>query len=144
VEQPLAGMVGASKLVPKDRPIGGVDASAFMLGKSDTTGRESYMFFGTDGELLSIKWKIYKSIFRYTETPALEKPYIAPQFPMVYDLTSDPHEDDNLFSSDLTCGWLMAPNFELIGEYRRSLKEHPNIKTGEDLKGYTKATTKSA
>jgi hypothetical protein len=26
----LAGMVGASKLVPKDRPIDSVDASAFM------------------------------------------------------------------------------------------------------------------
>ena len=33
----LAGMAGASKLVPKDRPIDGIDASAFMLGKSDTT-----------------------------------------------------------------------------------------------------------
>ena len=53
----LAGMVGASILVPKDRPIDGVDASAFMLGKSNTTGRESYMFFGIDGELMSIKWK---------------------------------------------------------------------------------------
>ena len=124
----LAGMVGASNLVPKDRPIDGVDASAFMLGKSDTTGRDSYMFFGIDGELLSIKWKIYKTIFRYTETPALEKPYIAPQFPMFYDLTSDPHEDNNLFNSDLTCGWILAPNFKLIGEYQRSLKEYPNIK----------------
>jgi arylsulfatase A-like enzyme len=37
----LAGMVGASNLVPKDRPIDGVDASAFMLGMSDTTGRDS-------------------------------------------------------------------------------------------------------
>jgi arylsulfatase len=134
----LAGMVGASKLVPKDRPIDGVDASAFMLGKSDTTGRDSYMFFGIDGELLSIKWKIYKTIFRYTETPALEKPYIAPQFPMFYDLTSDPHEDNNLFNSDLTCGWILAPNFRLIGEYQRSLKEYPNIKVGEDFKGYGK------
>lgn len=60
-------MVGESHLVPKDRPIDGVDASAFMLGKSDTTGRDSYMFFGIDGELMSIKWKIYKTIFRYTE-----------------------------------------------------------------------------
>ena len=51
----LAGMVTASNLVPKDRPIDGVDASAFMLGKSDTTGRDSYMFFGPDGELMSIK-----------------------------------------------------------------------------------------
>jgi arylsulfatase A-like enzyme len=41
----LAGMVGASKFVPKDRPIDGVDASAFMLGKSDTSGRDNYMFF---------------------------------------------------------------------------------------------------
>jgi hypothetical protein len=31
-----------------------------------TTGRDSYMFFGTDGELLSIKRKIYKTIFHYT------------------------------------------------------------------------------
>src|SRR3984957_18102423 len=71
----LAGMVGASKLVPKDRPIDGVDASAFMLGKSDTTGRDSYMFFGVDGQLLSIKWKIYKTIFRYTDNtqfPAIQ------------------------------------------------------------------------
>jgi arylsulfatase A-like enzyme len=134
----LAGMVGASSLVPKDRPIDGVDASAFMVGKSDTTGRDSYMFFGIDGELLSIKWKIYKTIFRYTENPAMEKPYIAPQFPMIYDLSSDPHEDNNLFDSDLTCGWLLQPNFKLIGEYQRSLKEYPNIKVGEEFKGYKK------
>jgi arylsulfatase A-like enzyme len=140
----LAGMVGASKLVPKDRPIDGIDASAFMLGKSNTTGRDSYMFFGIDGEMLSIKWKIYKTIFRYTETPALEKPYIAPQFPMFYDLTSDPHEDNNLFNSDMTCGWILAPNFKLIGEYQRSLKQYPNIKVGEDFTGYKKALPKSA
>ena len=140
----LAGLVGASKLVPRDRPIDGVDASAFVLGDSNTTSRDSYMFFGIDGELLSIKWKIYKTIFRYTETPALEKPYIAPQLPMFYDLTSDPHEDNNLFNSDMTCGWILAPNFKLIGEYQRSLKEYPNIKVGEDFKGYKKSTSQSA
>ena len=95
----LAGMARASNLVPKDRPIDGVDATAFMLGKSDTTGRDSYMFFGPDGELMSIKWKIYKTIFRYTEntlSPAIQSGFIKPQFPMVYDLSSDPHEDNNL------------------------------------------------
>ena len=40
----LAGMAGASKLVPKDRPVDGVDASPFMLGKSDTSGRDSSCF----------------------------------------------------------------------------------------------------
>jgi arylsulfatase A-like enzyme len=137
----LAGMAGASKLVPKDRPIDGVDASAFMLGKCDTTGRDSYMFFGTDGELMSIKWKFYKTIFRYTDNtlrPALEQPYIKPQFPMFYDLSSDPHEDNNLFYTDFTNGWMLAPDFKLIGEYERSVKKYPNIKPGEDFKGYKK------
>ena len=99
-----AGRWGAG-LVPEDRPIDGVDASAFMLGKGNATGRDSYMFFGVDGELMSIKWKIYKTIFRYTENtvyPAIQSGFITPQFPMIYDLSSDPHEDNNLFYTNLT------------------------------------------
>ncbi|MGO9932394.1 MAG: hypothetical protein ACLPV8_11355 [Steroidobacteraceae bacterium] len=135
----LAAVAGASKLVPKDRPIDGIDASAFMLGKSETTGRDHYMFFGADGEVLSIKWKIYKIIFRYTEGPiSLEKPYIKPQFPMMYDLTSDPHEDNNLFYSDLTTGWLMGPAFRILGAYAQSVKQYRNINVGEEFKGYPK------
>jgi len=137
----VAGMVGASNLVPKDRPIDGVDASAFMLGKSNTTGRDTYMFFGNDGELLSIKWKIYKTIFRYTADspdPAIQSGYIKPQLPMMYDLSSDPHEDFNLFWTDLTNGAMLAPTFKAIAEYERSVKQYPNIKVGEDFKGYKK------
>ena len=135
----MAGIVGASNLVPKDRPIDGVDASAFMLGKSQTTGRDSYMFFGADGELMSIKWKLYKLVFRYTidsPSPALQSTYIKPQFPMVYDLSSDPHEDNNVFYTDETCGWVTAPALKLIGEYERSIREYPNIKMGEEFTGY--------
>jgi arylsulfatase A-like enzyme len=136
----LAAMTGASKLVPKDRPIDGVDASAFMLGKSDTTGRDYYMLFGPDGELMSVKWKIYKVIFRYTENtlyPAIQSGFIKPQFPMFYDLSSDPHEDNNLFYTDLTNGWMLAPVLKMIQAYQLSVKNYPNIKVGEDFKGYT-------
>jgi arylsulfatase A-like enzyme len=135
----LAGIVGASKLVPQDRPIDGVDASAFMLGNSDATGRESYMFFGADGELMSIKWKNYKTVLRYTTNapdPAIQSPYVKPQLPMFYDLSSDPHEDTNLFWSDLTMGWMFGPSFKLIFEYEVSVKEYPNIKVGEEFDGY--------
>jgi arylsulfatase len=116
----LAGMVGASNLVPKDRPIDGVDASAFMLGKSNATGRDTYMFFGNDGELMSIKWKVIKTIFRYTTDnplPAINSGYIKPQLPMMFDLSSDPHEDSNLWWTDLTNGALLAPDFKAIFEY---------------------------
>ena len=112
-----------------------------MLGKSDTTGRDSYMFFGADGELMSIKWKIYKTIFRYTDntpSPAVQSPYIKPQFPMFYDLSSDPHEDNNLFYTDLTNAWMLAPDFKMIGEYERSVKEYPNMKARRGLQGLYK------
>jgi arylsulfatase len=135
----LAGIAGASHLVPKDRPIDGKDASAFMLGKSPTTGRNSYMFFGTDGELMSVKWRYYKMVVRYTPGPALEainNPYVKPQLPMFYDLSSDPHEDYNLWTTTLTMGWVFLPMLETIGAYERSLKEYPNITPGEDFKGY--------
>jgi hypothetical protein len=57
---------------------------------------------------------------------------------MVYDLSRDPHEDNNLFLSELTCGWVMAPNFKLIGEYERSVEAYPNIKVGEEFQGLQK------
>jgi len=130
----LASMAGASNLVPKDRPIDGIDASAFMLGKSDTTGRNSYIFFGPDGELMSVKWKFYKAIFRYSE--GVDKPIVKPQFPMVYDLSSDPHENWNLFTTKMDVGWVVAPVFRAIGQYEMSIKKYRNIKTGEDFTGY--------
>jgi arylsulfatase A-like enzyme len=137
----VAGMVGASNLVPKDRPIDGVDASAFMLGKSNTTGRDTYMFFGDDGGLMSVKWKSVKTVLRYTVAspdPAIQSGYIKPQFPMMYNLSSDPHEDNNLSYTDLTNGALLAPALRAIGEYERSVKEYPNIKVGEEFTGYKK------
>jgi len=137
----LAGMIGASNLVPKDRPIDGVDASAFMFGKTNTTGRDDYIFFSNDGELMSVKWKILKAIYRYTDSklvPAIESAYIKPQWPMMYDLSSDPHEDNNLWISDLCNGWMFGPFTRIVMEYQRSIKEYPNIKPGEEFAGYSK------
>jgi hypothetical protein len=57
-------------------------------------------------------------IFRYTENtvhPAIQSGFKTPQFPMFYDLSSDPHEDSNVSYTDLTCGWMLAPAFKLIG-----------------------------
>ncbi|HUN44594.1 MAG TPA: arylsulfatase [Acetobacteraceae bacterium] len=130
----LAGLIGRPDLVPTDRPIDGVDASAFLLGKSDTTGRDTHMYFGPDGKLAAVRWKIYKAVFRYSE--GSDKPIVVPQFPMCYDLTSDPHEDWNLFSTTLTNLWMLGPAFRIIGRYEASLKQYPNIHPGEEFKGY--------
>jgi len=145
----LAGMVGASSRVPKDRPIDGVDASAFMLGKSKTTGRDTYMFFGADGELMSVKWKNFQTVMRYTDnnppaSPAIQSGYIKPTLPMMYDLSKDPHQDSNLWYTNLTNGWVLAPTLKPVEAYEASLKKYPNIKVGEDFKGYKKGATPSA
>jgi arylsulfatase A-like enzyme len=138
----LAGMVGASNLVPKDRPIDGVDASAFMLRKSDTTGHDSYMLFGPDGKLMSVKWETYKVILRYCE--GVDKPIVEPQIPMFFDLSSDPHEDWNLFSTKMESALIVAPALREVMKYEISLKEYPNIKVGEEFKGYPQPKSKIA
>lgn len=137
----LAGFAGASNRVPKDRPIDGIDASDFMLGKRDKTGRDTYMFFGIDGELMSVKWKQIKTILRYTPDspgPAIGNPYVKPQLPLMFDLSSDPHEDSNLWYTNLTNGFLLAPVFREIIKFEASVKEYPNIQVGEDFTGYKK------
>jgi arylsulfatase len=90
---------------------------------------------------LSVKWRYYKYVFRYTPGPALEAvnaPYVTAQLPIIFDLSSDPHENFNLWSATLTMGWTLFPVLEIIGAYEKSVQEYPNIKPGEDFTGYKK------
>jgi arylsulfatase len=135
----FAALAGASNLVPKDRPIDGMDASAFVLGKSPTTGRNFYPFFGCDGGLMSVKWEYYKAIFRYTPGPGVEainNGYVQPSLPMFFDLSSDPHEDYNLWTTTMTHGWVGGPIGEIIAAYEQSVKKYRNINPGEEFEGY--------
>jgi len=137
----LAAFAGATNRVPKDRPIDGHDASAFLLGKSPTTGRESYLFFGPDAQLMSIKWRYYKMVLRYIEDPgtlAANRGFITPQLPMFFDLSSDPHEDYNLWTTTMTMGWVAKPMGEAGAAFEKSVKQYPNIKPGEIFNGYKK------
>jgi arylsulfatase A-like enzyme len=132
----LAGMVGESSRVPKDRPIDGINASGFILGTSETTGREAYLFFGPDAGPMSVKWRNIKVIFRYADS--FEKPIEKPYWPLVYDLTSDPHEDYNIMVHKMDMTWMLGPAGKVVTDYEKSVAEFPNIKPGEDFTGYRK------
>ena len=82
-----------------------------------------------------MKWEIYKAILRYCE--GIDKPIVEPQLPMFYDLSSDPHEDWNLLATKMNNGWMFAPVFRDIAQYEMSVKTYPNIKPGEEFKGYS-------
>jgi arylsulfatase len=97
------------------------------------------LFFGVDGELMSVKWRYYKIVLRYAPGPELEAinhGFITPQMPMFFDLSSDPHENFNLWSTTTTMGWVFLPMEKLIGEYQESVRKYPNIKPGEEFAGY--------
>jgi arylsulfatase len=130
----FAALAGASDKVPTDRPIDGVDASEFLLGKSKTSNRKAVLFFGPDGELASVKWRNVKIWLRYSE--GIDKPIVKPQFPMFFDLASDPHELYNLFNSKMDMGWMFGACWNFIAEWEKSVAQYPNITPGQEFEGY--------
>jgi arylsulfatase A-like enzyme len=134
----FAALAGASDKVPTDRPVDGVDASKFMLGASERTGRESLIFFGPDGSMMSVKWNNLKVWLRYCR--GLEEPIVTPQVPMIFDLGSDPGENNNLFSNRMDVGWMYFLILPYVAEYEKSIAQYPNIKPGEEFEGYPKPT----
>jgi arylsulfatase len=138
----LAALAGASDKVPADRPMDGIDASKFLLGESETTGRDSLVFFGPDGSMMSVKAHNIKIWLRYSE--GFDKPIVKPQFPLVFDLGSDPGERHSLFDDKMDIGWEMAVVLPPVFQYEKSFAEYPNIKPGEEFTGYKKVLQKTA
>ena len=131
----LASLVGESTRVPTDRPIDGIDASTFMLGQSPATGRDHILYFGPDAEIMAVKWKTMKVVFRYSESHS--GPIVKHQWPMVFDLIEDPSEARDLVDLRLDCGWVFYPVFERLGAFHESVARYPNIKPGQEFDGYT-------
>jgi hypothetical protein len=67
-----------------------------------------------------------------------EKPIETPYWPLVYDLSSDQHEDYNLMVYRMDMTWMYALAGKVVAEYRKSVAEYPNIKPGEEFTGYRK------
>jgi len=134
----LAALAGESARVPSDRPIDGLDMSAFLLGQTESSSRDHFVYIGTDGEPISAKWKTFKVHFRYTESTSWIAPYIKPQIPMVCDLISDPNETIDLMQSDLTFGWVIGAAMKPVIALGESAAEFRHIQVGEeDFNGYS-------
>ena len=132
----LAALAGEGARVPTDRPIDGVDFSTFLLGDTDSSGREHFVMLGTDGEVVSVKWKTMKIHFRYTESDSWTAPLVKPQIPSVYDLVADPAESVDLMNSDLTVTWVIGEAMRPLIELKESTAEYPHIPVGADFAGY--------
>lgn len=134
----FANIAGATDRVPTDRPIDGVDQTAFFLGQQENSNREHVMFFhGSD--LLSIKWRKFKIHFniRETSTGSVRMPgqqmltsrRVVPNFPWIFDIESDPKEQWNIAPAS---NWVGVPAAKIIAKYEKSIAEFPNIKPGSN------------
>jgi len=130
----LASLIGEEKRIPADRPIDGIDQSAFIKGSQDNSDREHILFYIGD-DLFAVKWRSFKIHLKTNET--LWSPVQTYLFPPVYDVANDPGEDNNLMKFNLFAhSWVYVPMGQILKEKGESMKKYRNINPGEDFSGY--------
>ena len=130
----LARLIGEDHRMPTDRPIDGIDQSAFLLGDQLQSNREHVLVYIGD-ELFSVKWRSFKIHLKTVES--LWAPVQSHLFPPVYDVANDPGEDNDLMKMSLFAySWVYGPMGQILRQKAASMQEYPNIKPGEDFTGY--------
>ena len=132
----LASLAGEAKRIPTDRPMDGFDQSKFLLGELQKSNREFVLTYVGD-DVFSVKWRSLKIHF-YTAEGTFSQ-IVKPTFPQVYDIKSDPGETRELWSAEGYAHlWVMKPVMEILKANAISMHKFPNIKPGEDFKGFDK------
>ncbi|TPQ37850.1 arylsulfatase [Cupriavidus pinatubonensis] len=110
--------------VPDDRPIDGVDQTAFLEGKTDKSAREGILIW-VDNRLQAAKWHNFKAHFYQQDN--MEAPAAKLPIPYFFDLYTNPREDEQkrMYSS-----WAIGPMMKMIGDFQASTKKYPLIPMG--------------
>lgn len=124
----MAKIIGAE--MPTDRPIDGVDQTAFFTGKTDNSARESVInFIGT--EIAAVRWRNYR-IYPKTVIPTTGNPSMlglsahrveGMGFPTIFDIERDQREVWNLTP---VRAWVVNDYLKVVLSYQATLKDHPN------------------
>ncbi len=114
----------AGGTVPDDRPIDGLDMTAFLLGEVDQSGREGFIvYMGT--EIFGVKWRNWKLHFK--EQDAWSGVLRTYTMPRLYNLLSDPQERDNVLFPHT---WVPKAALGQLVEHVASLSAYAPIPTG--------------
>jgi arylsulfatase A-like enzyme len=130
----IAGLIGETNRVPTDRPVDGVNQTAFFLGNQDRSNRDYVVAYVGD-TVFAVKWRNMKVHFATAEgTHSYVKRYT---FPQVFDIKEDPKESYELWGNEgYAHAWVMGPVTKILGELDVSIKKYPNIQPGQDFTGY--------
>ncbi len=126
----LAAIIGAK--IPTDRPIDGVDQSAFFMGKQAKSNRESLITFIGE-EIAAVRWRNFrlypKQFVSSAGNPAMQGlggyRMEGQGYPAIINIEQDPREEMNLLA---TSAWVIPQYIKLIGEYEKTLEKYPNPK----------------
>ncbi len=130
----LAKMIGEEERMPVDRPIDGIDQSAFLLGNQEESNREHVLVYIGD-DLFAVKWRTFKIHLKTAES--MWAPVQTNIFPTVYDVRNDPGEDNELMKHSLFAySWVYSAMGQILQGKMATMQEYRNIKPGEEFKGY--------
>jgi len=99
----LAKIAGVK--VPDDRTIDGVEQTALLLGKSQTSAREHVLFF-SGRTLLAVKWRRFKVFFTGDDPAPRVRSWRRLWAPLIYNVEQDQREEVDIAMNNL---WLLQP-----------------------------------
>jgi len=114
----IAAAVGAD-IVPKDRPIDGINVLPFLEGKRTNSGRESVLYF-TGRQVRAAKWKDWKFHYAFMPEPRVTEPPLM----RLFNLRSDPREESDI--KDVN-PWAVSHFDKLVAEFTASAERFPNV-----------------
>ena len=106
-------------VVPKDRPIDGVNQLPFLEGKQKTSARESALFF-TGQQIRAVKWKDWKFHYAFMPEPRVTEPPLM----RLFNLRSDPKEESDI--KDVN-PWAIGLFDRLVADFNASVEKFPNV-----------------
>ena len=112
----LANIIGAD--IPKDRTIDGHDQSAFLMGKSEKSARESVIIY-IGNELFGVKWRNWKLLLKEIDEDSYAIRNMA--YPTIYNLLVDPKEEVPELNY-LNDTWVDFPLYKVLEDHQASLE----------------------
>ena len=117
----LSRLTGAS--VPEDRPIDGLDQNGFLF-RGEKSAREGFVYY-IKQDLRAVKWRDWKCHFFWEPEVNHSKGKL--ESPLLFHLIQDPKEETNILLENT---WALGPIYNMVHEFKESLKQHPPIPPG--------------
>lgn len=106
--------------VPEDRPIDGVDQTAFFKDPINTKApREGFLFY-IKNELRAVKWRDWK--LHYIWEPKVNEGQGKLESPYLFNTTRDPKEETDILAFNT---WVIQPISKMRAAFAKSLKSDP-------------------